>query len=350
VCHRADHREPESVDAESVAAVARLRAELRRAEREIRNLRRENEVLREAAAPLIHGAPARERFAFIDARRGRFSVKLLCSVPVTDRGSYYAWVRAGHKRREREYDDRRLTALILAVHTAHPAYGVPRVTRELQRQGVPVGRRIVTRLMQQNGISGITRRRRRNLTKADAGAAEVPDLIRRQFTAPMPGLKVIGDISCFRTGEGWLYLATAVDLCSKEVIGYVIAPHMRASLAIDAVGMAHRRGLLAGNAIMHTDRGSQYHAKTHQIALRRLEIRQNTGRTGSCLDGAAAESFFATIKSEIGADSWPDRATARRDIENWITTYNERRLHPAAGYRTPTEQRIAWQQRMSTAA
>ncbi len=109
MCHRVDHSAPESVDAESVAAVARLRAELRRAEREIRNLRRENEVLREAAAPLIHGAPARERFAFIDARRGRFSVKLLCSVLVTDRGSYYAWVRAGRKRREREYDGRRLT-------------------------------------------------------------------------------------------------------------------------------------------------------------------------------------------------------------------------------------------------
>ena len=159
-----------------------------------------------------------------------------------------------------------------------------------------------------------------------------------------------GNITCFRTGEGWLYLATAVDLCSKEVIGYAIAPHMRASLAVDAISMAHRSGLLAGNGIMHTDRGSQYHAKTYQIALRRLEIRQSTGRTGSCLDVAAAESFFATIKSEIGADSWPDRATARRDIENWIRTYNKRRLLSAVSYKTPTELRIAWQQRMSTAA
>ena len=207
------------------------------------------------------------------------------------------------------------------MHTEHPAYGVPRVTRELQRRVVPVGRRVVARLMQQNGISGITPRRRRNLTKADAGAAKVPDLIRRQFTAPMPGLKVIGDINCFRTDEGWLYLATAVDLCSKEDIGYAIAPHMRASLAVDAIGTAHRSALLAGNAIMHTDRGSRYHARTYQIALRRLEVRQSTSPTGSCLDGAAAESFFTTTKCEIGADLWPDRATARRDIENWIRTY-----------------------------
>ena len=84
--------------------------------------------------------------------------------------------------------------------------------------------------------------------------------------------------------------------------------------------------------------------------MRRLEIRQSTSRTGSCLDGAAAESFFATIKAEIGAESWPDRASARRDIENWIKSYNERRLHSSLGYRTPLESRIAWQQRLSMAA
>lgn len=95
---------------------------------------------------------------------------------------------------------------------------------------------------------------------------------------------------------------------------------------------------------------SQYHAKTYRNALRRLEIRQSTGRTGSCLDGAAAESFFATIKTEIGVDSWPDRATARRDIENWIKAYNERRMHSSLGYQTPTAARTNWQQRISVAA
>ena len=254
-------------------------------------MRAENEVLREAAEPLIHNALARERFAFIHARRERFSIRLLCRVLVTDRSNYHGWVRAESKRRDRAYDDRRLTQLILEVHTAHPAYGVPRVTRELQRQGVPVGRRVVGRLMRENGIAGVTRRRRRNLTRPDASAAAVPDLIKRKFTAPMPGLKLIGDITCFATCEGWVYLATAVDLCSKEVLGYALAPHMRTSLAIDAITAAHRTGLVAGNAIMHTDRGGQYHAKAYRNALRRLEIRQSTSRTGSCLDGAAAESF-----------------------------------------------------------
>ena len=272
----------------------------------------ENEILREAAEPLIHRAPARERFAFVQRLRDRFSVKRLCRILVTDRGSFYAWVRAQGRRDERAYDERELTVLIVEIHTAHPACGAERATRELQRQGVEVGRRVMTRLMRANGIAGITRRKRRNLTKPDKSAATVPDLIRREFTAPMPGLKLIGDISCFPTGEGWLYLATVLDLCSKELIGHAIAPHMRAEPAVDAITAAHRTGLVAGNAIMHTDRGSQYHSKTYRNALRRLEIRQSTSRTGSCLDGAAAESFFATIKAEIGIGTWPDRATGQR--------------------------------------
>ena len=145
----------------------------------------------------------------------------------------------------------------MEIHTTYPAYGAERITRELKRQGLDVGRRRVARLMRMNGIAGITRCKRRSLTKPDAAAAMVPDLLRRGFAAPMPGLRLIGDISCFPTSEGWLYLATVLDLCSKELIGYAVAPHMRASLAIDAITVAHRTGLVAGNAIMHTDRGGQ---------------------------------------------------------------------------------------------
>jgi transposase InsO family protein len=292
---RFDHRELQAVNAE-------LRAELRRLRRELDRRRVENAVLHEAAQPLIHQAPARDRLGFIHRLRNRFTVKRLCRILVADRSNYYLWTRAEARRQVHAAQERDLL----------PAYGVERVTRELKRRGFEVGRRRVARLMRANGISGITRRRRRNLTKPDKDAAVVPDLIRREFTAPMPGLKLIGDISCFPTGEGWLYLATVLDLCSKELIGYAIAPHMRASLALEAITMAHRADLVAGNAIMRTDRGSQYHSTTDRNALRRLEIRQSTSRTGSCLDGAAAEAFFAAIKAEIGVEFWPDRASVTR--------------------------------------
>jgi transposase InsO family protein len=206
---------------------------------------------------LIHQAPAHERFAFIHRLRDRFTVKRLCPILVTDRANYYPWTRALARRDARERDERVLTELIVKAHTTHPAYGAKRITPELKRRRFDVGRRRVTRLMREHGITGITRRRRRNLTKPDPHAAEVPDLIRRQFTAPMPGLKLIGHISCFRTDEGWLYLATVLGLRSKELIGYAIAPHMRASLAVDAITAAHRAGLITGNATMHSDHGSQ---------------------------------------------------------------------------------------------
>jgi transposase InsO family protein len=116
---------------------------------------------------------------------------------------------------------------------------------------------------------------------------------------------------------------------------------MRASLTIEAITAAHHAGLIAGNTIMHTDRGSQHHSKTYRNALRRPEIRQSTSRTGSCLDIAPAESLFATIKEEIGVHFRPDHASAHHDIENWTTQYNRRRLHSALDYKTPTETRHA---------
>jgi putative transposase len=294
------------------AALADARGQLRRQEREPRDLREEADVLREAAETLIHHAPARERFAFIHRFRDRFAARRICRIIATNHAGYFAPVRAEHKRTARNLEDRQLPQPITQIHTAHPAYGAQRVTRELKNQGTQVGRRRVARLMRENGIAGISRRKHRNLTKPDKGAAAIPDLLQRNFTAPMPGLKPTGDISCFRTSEGWIYLATVIDLCSKELIGWAIAAHMRTSLVADAMTMAHDRGLTAGNAIMHTDRGGQYFAKTYQRLPQRLEIRQSTSRTGSCLDGAAAESFFATIKSEIGTESSPDRTSARR--------------------------------------
>jgi transposase InsO family protein len=335
-----DHRE-------LVAAGTALRAEVRRLSRELERLRLENEVLHEAAQPLIHQATAHERFASIHRLRHRFTVKRLCRVPVADRSNYYLRTRAQERRDERAREEPELIERIVEIRTTYPAYGAERITRALKRQGFEAGQRRVARLMCEQGIAGFTRREHRNPTTLDEGAATVPDLIRRRFTAPMPGLILVGDISCFPTGEGRLYLATVLDLCSKELIGDAIAPHMRASLTLDAITAAHRSGLVADNAIMPTDRGSQYHAKLYRNALRRLAIRQSTGRTGPCLDSAAAESFFATIKTEIGTAFWPDRASARLDIENWIKIYNEQRLHSALDFQPPSETRRAWQERVT---
>jgi transposase InsO family protein len=188
---RRDHRD-------LTVTIGHLHTELREQRREIQRLRVENEVLRGAAEPLIHHAPARDRFAFIRRLRARFGIRQLCRILVTDHSNYHAWVRAKTRRHERKLDEHGLLAWIVEIHTAYPAYGAERVTCELKRQGVKAGRRRVARLMREHGIAGITRRKRRNLAKPDAAAAAVLDLIHRNFTAPTPGLKLIGDTAASR--------------------------------------------------------------------------------------------------------------------------------------------------------
>jgi transposase InsO family protein len=110
--------------------------------------------------------------------------------------------------------------------------------------------------MRERGIVAITRRRRRSLTRPDVRGAAAPDLIGRDFTAPAPGQRFVGDITYLPTEEGWLYLATTIDLFNREVVGHAMATHMRAELVCEAVELAHRRGLVDPDAIFHSDRGS----------------------------------------------------------------------------------------------
>jgi hypothetical protein len=143
------------------AAFGELRTDLREQRRcEIHRLRLENEVLREAGEPLIHHAAARERFVFVHRLRARFGVRRLCRILVTGHSNNHAWVRAKARCDERGIDEQKLLAWITEIHSAHPAYGAERVTGELERHDVEVGRRRVARLMREHGIAGITRRRR----------------------------------------------------------------------------------------------------------------------------------------------------------------------------------------------
>ncbi|MGW2206973.1 IS3 family transposase [Streptomyces sp. NPDC001774] len=158
------------------------------------------------------------------------------------------------------------------------------------------------------------------------------DLPGRDFTASAPGTRLVGDITYILTGQGWLYLATWLDLATREIVGYSMAGRHRASLVVDALHMAGGRSRLKPGCIAHSDRGSEYTSEELRHQISRLGLRQSMGRTGSCCDNAAAESFFAVLKEEIGTRSWPDRATSRAEIFTFTETfYNRRRLR-----KTPT--------------
>ncbi|MEV7872057.1 IS3 family transposase [Streptomyces sp. NPDC088124] len=284
-----------------------------------------------------------ERYRLIHAEKVTYPIVLLCRVLKVARSSCYAWCAGEAARRARQAADDALAHEITVVHIAsRHTYGVPRIHAELRRLGRRVNRKRVARVMRERDIRGVTRRRRRSLTRPDAKAKPAPDLIGRDFHAERPGTRLVGDITYLPTAEGRLYLACWLDLATREIVGYAMADHHRAELVVDALDMAHGRAGPEPDCVIHSDRGSEYTSAQFQERIGELRLRQSCGRTGSCFDNAAAESFWALLKEEIGTRVRPDRATARAEVFNFIETfYNRRRprKHKTFGYLTPVETR-----------
>ncbi|PJM93942.1 IS3 family transposase [Streptomyces sp. CB01373] len=293
-------------------------------------------------------------YVFIEAEKTTHGVALLCRLLKVARSSFYAWRAGEPARAARRAADDALAHEITVLHIASGhAYAVPRIHAALRRSGRRINRKRVERIMRERDIAGITRRKRRSLTRPAKKAVPAADLIGRDFTASAPGEKLVGDITFIATEEGWLYLATWLDLATREIVGYSMADHHRASLVVDALAMAAGRGRFQPGCIVHSDRGSEYTSEELRREIGRLKLRQSMGRTGSCFDNAVAESFFAVLKEEIGTRRWPDRATARAEIFTFIETfYNRKRLrkHPHWGYLTPLEIRQRHEQGHALAA
>ncbi|SEC30144.1 Transposase InsO and inactivated derivatives [Amycolatopsis tolypomycina] len=289
------------------------------------------------------------RYRFISEHRTEFGVKRLCQVLGLRRQGFHEWVAAEAGRARRAEAEAELVRLITEIHAEHQgAYGVPRITAELHRRGIVVNHKRVERLMRAHGLAGITRRKRRTTTRPAAGpVTPVQDLIRRDFTAEKPGTRLVGDITCLPTFEGWLYLATVIDLHTREVVGHAMADHMRTDLVCDAIDLATARGLIQPDAVFHSDRGVQYTSSQFRAALAEHRIRPSVGRVGSCYDNAVAEAFFATLKTEIGTTIWRTRAQARQDVFTWLRYYNHNRLHSTIGQNTPAEARTSYRQALA---
>jgi putative transposase len=272
------------------------------------------------------------------AEKDNYKIAWMCRLLRVPRSSYYAWLDQGEtptaaRRRE-------LSVLVAAAFAAgRGADGCRRVTARLHRDGRPCSVGLVAALMRELGLAACQPRAYKRTTVAGEHPEPAPDLIGRDFTATEPGTRLVGDITYLRTGEGWLYLATVIDLCTRMVVGWQLAPHMRTSLVTDALDMAATHGHLKPDAIFHSDRGTQYTSKEfHQYCQGKL-VRPSVGRTGVCWDNAAAESFFATLKNEMYyRQNFPTRARARFAVADYIEIYyNRQRLHSTLGYRTPAE-------------
>jgi putative transposase len=275
-------------------------------------------------------------FRLIDAERVNYPVAALCRMLGVSKSGYYAWRSRPPSNRSRE--DAVLTEKIREIHSrSRETYGYPRVHAELRALGVLCGRRRVARLMRVVGLQGCVRGRKRRTTRHDPRAAPAPDLLGRDFVAARANRVWLADITYVPTREGFLYLAFILDTHSRKVVGWSMDTHMRTELVVEALEMAVWRRKPGAGLIHHSDRGSQYTALSFGRRLQEAGIVPSMGRTGTALDNAMAESFIATLKTElVHRRRFPDREVARSAIFEYLEGfYNRRRLHSALNYQSP---------------
>lgn len=278
------------------------------------------------------------RFRFISEQRATFGVKRLCRVLGVHRSGFYAWLARADQRADRSVQDARLVQQIRRIHAdTSGTYGSPRVTAELHAHGVVVNHKRVERLMREHDLVGVHLRRRHRTTRRDPADQVAPDLLGRDFTAAGPDRRWCGDITYLRVADRFLYLATVLELHSRRLVGWSLADHARAELAADALeaAVATHGGTIAG-VVFHTDHGAQYSSAAFAELCDHHGVVQSMGRVGDSLDNAVAESFFATLKRELGG-RWASVEQARLAVFSWIAFYNHRRRHSTLGYHSPVD-------------
>jgi transposase InsO family protein len=262
----------------------------------------------------------------------------MCELLGVPRSSYYAW----RSRAETPTAARRrvLAAQVRRVfHSSRQTFGCRRVAAQLNREGVDCSVGLVADLMREAGLKAVQPRGYRRTTLPGEQPVNSPDLLERDFAPDScaPGQRLVGDITYLRTGQGWLYLATVIDLATRMVVGWQLTDHQRTGLVIDALRMAIDAGRVQPGALFHSDRGCQYTSADYVRFCHANHVRTSLGRTGVCWDNAVAETFFAALKNDLyHRHTWPTHTHARTAVAEYIEVfYNRRRLHSTLGYRTP---------------
>jgi putative transposase len=260
----------------------------------------------------------------------------MCRLLAVSRSGYYEWLR----RPPRTPADATQQVEAKVQHyfaQGRGTYGTRRLKYLLAQDGLVVSRRRIGRVLAQAGLRCKTRRRFKAPTAAGHAQTVAPNQLNREFTVEQPDTVYVGDITYLPTGEGWLYLAVVLDLCSRAVVGWSMANHMRAELVNQALAMATCQRHPAAGLIMHTDRGSQYGADSYRQLLAQHGIQASMSRKGNCWDNAVAESFFHTLKTElIHLEDFDTHDHAQTAVFEYIEVfYNRQRCHSANGYLAP---------------
>ena len=262
--------------------------------------------------------------------RVNYPLRLLLGCMKVSRTAYYAWL----ERRKRPCGKEAVRKAVKDVFYFHKRrYGSRRVSDELKEEGIKAGRFLVTRVMREEGlVAKYPKAFRPRTTDSRHNKQPSPNLLKEvKNTALAPGEAIVGDITYLPLTNGrFCYLAMFQDKVTKRIVGWSVSQRMTAELVIDALRMALRRGLVKRNAIIHTDRGSQYASNEYRSLLKRCGLRQSMSAKGNCYDNAQAESFFSRFKTEIDVSVFNSVDEARREAFDYIDCYYNRiRRHSA---------------------
>ncbi len=269
------------------------------------------------------------------AHRTEYPIRMMCRVLGVSPSGYYDWLDRPPSARAQA--DAILLERIKAHHEdSRGTYGMPRLHEDLKEEGIKVGGKRVARLMKKEGIMGVSRRRKRGLTKRDKNAQPIPDLVDRNFTADRADQLWVADITYIPTLAGFLYLAVVLDVWSRRVVGWSMATHLRTELVLSALEMALWRRQPT-NVIHHSDQGCQYTSIAFGKHCRQAGVRPSTGSVGDCYDNAMAESFFATLECELlDRYRFKTQREARMAAFDFIEGfYNPKRRHSGLGMLSP---------------
>ena len=282
----------------------------------------------------------------MSANRAVYPIATQCRVLGVSPSGYYAWL--AREASSRSKADEILLGRIRAIQAkSHGTYGAPRIHAELREQGVCTARKRTARLMRQAGLAGVSRRKGTTTTQRRAKTPPAPDLVKRDFAAERPDELYVADITHVPTWAGFLFLAVVLDACTRRVVGWSMANHLRTELVLDALHMAlHQRR--PASVIHHSGQGSQYTSLAFGQRCREAGVRPSMGSAGDCYDNALCESFFATLECElIDRRSFRARAEAKPAVFSFIEGwYNPHRRHSSIGYLSP----VNYEQRLKPAA
>jgi len=260
----------------------------------------------------------------------------MCHVLEVSRSGYYDWLN--RKPSKRQLENEKLKLEITKIYWRHKGhYGSPRIYRELRKKGYKCNIKRVARLMSVLGLKAIRKKKYKRTTDSNHNLPIKDNLLGRNFNVTQPNKVWVSDITYIPTARGWLYLTVVIDLYSRKVVGWSMNRRMTKQLVIDALDMAIKNRDPDKGLIFHSDRGSQYASHKFQRKLWENGFRSSMSRKGDCWDNAVAESFFATLKTELIYDNkYLNRKQARQDIFQYIAIYYNRiRIHSTLDYKSP---------------